>query len=170
TGGNQMQFVDFIADSNRVTSVIAAREARHDIGFGCQSVGHAALSFIPPLRADNDRCRHDRFPSDGCKHSAYPQGMQTDYAPKVGPSAILTCCSPQVCTSPSGPKASADSAPMPMAIADGCAAMTIRVTGDSLTLAIPGTIRPLLNQPTPELIWPSSCNNHAPKAIAASPS
>src|SRR5207302_869486 len=56
---NQMQNVFLAAMNDGVASVVATLTAHDDVGVGGKHVDDLSLSFVTPLRADQDRVGHD---------------------------------------------------------------------------------------------------------------
>ena len=57
-GGQQRQLVDGAIDDERVTRVVAALEAYHDVGLLREPVDNFPLAFVSPLGADHDHIGH----------------------------------------------------------------------------------------------------------------
>ncbi len=57
-GGDQMQLENRRAHRHRVTGIVAAVEAAHQVRPGGKQVHHAALAFIPPLGSKHNFKRH----------------------------------------------------------------------------------------------------------------
>ena len=61
-----MQNVFLAAMNDGVAGVIPALAAHHDVGFGGKDIDDFPLAFIAPLRADQNRVRHDCFGQKFC--------------------------------------------------------------------------------------------------------
>ena len=58
TGGEQRKLVNLVADDERVTGIMPALKADHDIGALGEPVDDLAFAFVAPLRADYCHIRH----------------------------------------------------------------------------------------------------------------
>ena len=57
-GRQQRQLVSGLADDERMTGIVAALEAHHDIGAMAEPVDDLAFAFVAPLGADHHDCGH----------------------------------------------------------------------------------------------------------------
>lgn len=62
TRGEQGEFVDLLADNQRMARIMAALETRDDIGAMRQPVNQLALAFIAPLGAYHGHIGHENSP------------------------------------------------------------------------------------------------------------
>ena len=60
--GNRVQLEGLRRNGHGVAGVVAAVEARHDVGLAGQQIDDAALAFVAPLRSNYDIQRHDLLP------------------------------------------------------------------------------------------------------------